>query len=209
MRPRPTLKIIEIFSSVQGEGLRQGEPTIFVRLAGCNLRCSFCDTKSAWTGGGDVSWLDILERVRAERKARPSRWVCLTGGEPLLQDISRLVRELKSEGFFVQIETNGTVDRLLPVDWYTVSPKPPDYGYRIRFRKTAREVKLVVNRELSYDTVRKIRGEFPAGTPLLLQPESNKRANMIRAMKLLDGACRDGLDNVRVSLQLHKVFSVK
>ena len=104
----------------------------------------------------------------------PAAWVCLTGGEPLLQDISGLVRDLKKEGLKVQVETNGTIDRLLPVDWYTVSPKPKDYFYQPRFRKTAKEVKLVVSRELDLDIVRRVRKEFPPETPIFLQPESNR-----------------------------------
>lgn len=209
MLPRPTLRIAEVFPSVQGEGLRMGEPTVFVRLAGCNLRCSFCDTKYARTGGTMRTRDSVVAEVRKIRLDFPAAWVCLTGGEPLLQDISGLVRDLKKEGLKVQVETNGTVDRLLPVDWYTVSPKPKDYFYQIRFRKAAKEVKLVASRELDFDVVKRFRKEFPAETPIILQPESNHQASAKRAMGILEQCLKDGLTNIRLSVQLHKVFKIK
>ena len=208
MLPRPTLKIAEIFPSVQGEGLRQGEPTIFVRLSGCNLRCAFCDTKYAWTGGEMRTRDSVVAEVKKIHLDFPALWVCLTGGEPLLQDISGLVRDMKKEGFKVQIETNGRVDRLLPVDWYTISPKPKDYFYQPRFRKAAKEVKLVVSRELTYEVVSRLRKEFPQETPVILQPESNRQAGASRAMRILERCLKDGLTNIRLSCQLHKVFKI-
>jgi len=209
MLPRPTLRIAEVFPSVQGEGLRLGEPTLFVRLAGCNLRCSFCDTKYARTGGEMRTRDSVLAEVRKIRLVFPAPWVCLTGGEPLLQDISGLVRDLKKEGLKVQVETNGTVDRLLPVDWYTVSPKPKDYFYQLRFRKAAKEVKLVASRELTYEVVRRLRIEFPLETPMILQPESNRQPSAKRAMGILDQCLKDGLSNIRLSVQLHKVLRLR
>lgn len=209
MLPRPTLKIVEIFSSVQGEGLRQGEPTIFVRLSGCNLRCAFCDTKYAWTGGKERTREEVLAEVLRLRLDFPAPWACLTGGEPLLQDISGLVRDLKKEGIKVQAETNGTVDRLLAVDWYTVSPKPPEYICQPRFLKTAKEVKLVVSWELNLDIVRRVRKKFPPGTPIFLQPESNRRRSAAKAMGILTAGLKEGLENLRVSVQLHKVLGIK
>ena len=206
---RPTLKIVEIFSSVQGEGLRQGEPTVFVRLSGCNLRCAFCDTKYAWTGGKERTREEVLAEVRRLRADFPATWVCLTGGEPLLQNISGLVRDLKKEGLKVQAETNGTVDRILAVDWYTVSPKPPKYVVQPRFLKTAKETKLVVSRELSLNIVRRVRKEFPPLTPVFLQPESNRRRSAAKAMEILSAGLKEGLENLRVSVQLHKVLGIK
>jgi 7-carboxy-7-deazaguanine synthase len=208
MLPRPTLKIVEVFPSVQGEGVRLGEPTIFIRLAGCNLRCSFCDTKYARTGGAMRTRDSVVAEVRKIRLDFPAAWVCLTGGEPLLQDISGLVRDLKKEGLKVQVETNGTVDRLLPVDWYTVSPKPGEYFYQPRFRKAAKEVKLVASRELTVEVVQRLRKEFPLETPVILQPESNRPASAKRAVSILEQSLKDGLTNIRLSVQLHKVFSI-
>ena len=94
MHRPPILKIHEIFASLQGEGLRQGEPTLFVRLTGCNLRCAFCDTRHAWDGGEDLTVDQIAGRVLRLRRDFPSDWVCLTGGEPLLQDVGELLQAL-------------------------------------------------------------------------------------------------------------------
>jgi len=205
----PILKVSEIFASVQGEGLRQGEPTIFIRLTGCNLRCDFCDTKYAWEGGDDISIQQVIARVKQQHKEFPADWVCITGGEPLLQDIRELAQKLKEEDLRIQIETNGTRFQKLPVDWYTVSPKPDKYFVHPELIGITREVKLVVTEELDFDVVRKIRQEFPPATPILLQPESNKNKFMQKGQKLLKNAAKDGLKNLRVSAQLHKIYGWK
>jgi 7-carboxy-7-deazaguanine synthase len=209
MPRRRTLKTIEVFSSIQGEGLRQGEPTIFVRLAGCNLRCSFCDTKRAWGEGTERTVDDLLAEVRRLRDGSPAAWVSITGGEPLVQDISPLVRKLHGDGFRVQVETNGTRPPAAEVDWFSVSPKPPDYDYHPGFVGEAREVKLVVCRSLSFEAVRSVRKAFPAAVPVLLQVRSNASWSMKKASKLLRQASLAGLENLRISIQLHKIFGLR
>jgi len=209
MPRRRTLKTIEVFASVQGEGLRQGEPTVFVRLAGCNLRCGFCDTKRAWEGGREWAVADIAAEVGRLRKGFPARWVCLTGGEPLGQDIRPLVRALKRDGLRVQVETNGTFPPVPGINWTTVSPKPPEYDCHPAFFQRADEVKLVVCRDLSLDDVRSLRQAFPAAVPILLQPQSNAAWSMRKAMDLLERSGRAELDGIRVTLQLHKVFRIR
>jgi 7-carboxy-7-deazaguanine synthase len=209
MPRRPTLRIAEIFVSLQGEGLRQGEPTVFVRLAGCNLRCAWCDTKFAWRRGGEVSLSDILTAVRFMRQAFPATWVCLTGGEPLLQDVGPLLRALRREGFKIQVETNGTRDCPPGIDWLTVSPKPPRYAVRPALVKKAREVKLVVSRDLTRGDVAAARRRFPASTPLILQPHGTVAWSLKKAWRLLAEAARRRDQNVRLMVQLHKVLKVK
>ncbi len=209
MPPRPTLEIAEIFPSLQGEGLRQGEPTIFVRLAGCNLRCGFCDTKRAWRGGREVSVEEIAARIGAIRRGFTASWVALTGGEPFLQDLRPLARRLRKEGWKVQVETNGTRYYPLAVDWLTVSPKPKAYRVAREIKPRAREVKLVACRGLDLKTVVKVRRSFPAETPLLLQPESNRLWSLRLAFRLLDGTLAAGLTNIRISLQLHKILGLR
>ena len=208
--PRPpTLKISEIFASFQGEGLRQGEPTIFVRLAGCNLKCSFCDTKRAWRGGRSYSAEEVVTEVKKRREAFPAGWVCLTGGEPLLQNLRPLTRLLKKENFMVQVETNARRHDRLAADWFTVSPKPGAFFFCPPYRRLAQEVKLVATRDLRFEVIKKLRRAFPEKIPLLIQPQSNKRWSQDLAVKLANEAVRAGLANVRLSVQLHKILRIR
>ncbi len=208
--PRPrTLRIAEIFASFQGEGGRLGEPTIFVRLAGCNLDCDFCDTKSARRGGRSASIQAVVARVERLWSRFPAEWVCLTGGEPMLQEIGPFVSALKAAHFRVQVETNGTVFRPVRADRITLSPKPPGYAFRPAFKRRAAEVKLVVSRELTLAVLTRAREEIPPSKPVFLQPESNAPWSRAKAVKLARAAVRLGLPNVRLSLQLHKVYGVR
>lgn len=209
MPPRPTLKTIEIFASVQGEGLRQGEPTIFVRLAGCNLRCGFCDTQRAWRGGRERTVEAIVDEVRKLQAAYPTTWVSLTGGEPLAQAVGPLVLRLHGAGFRVQVETNGTFPPARLADWHSVSPKPPDYALHPGFRRKANEVKLVVCRGFSLDAIRIVRATVPLPVPIILQPQSNARWSIDRAVGLLQDGSRAGLQGLRLSVQLHKIYGIK
>ena len=110
-------RINEIFYSLQGEGYYMGTPAVFVRFSGCNRACAFCDTDfRAFT---EMTAAEIAEAAAAF----PGRHLVATGGEPLLQLDSDLLRELKLKGFYVQIETNGSMPVPSEVDWVTCSPK--------------------------------------------------------------------------------------
>ncbi len=99
------MKISEYFRSIQGEGLTIGTPTYFIRTAGCNLRCTWCDTKYAWDGGIEMTVDEVMERMDDTEN------VCLTGGEPLLQkDTPELIDKLLKAGKRIVIETNGSMD---------------------------------------------------------------------------------------------------
>jgi len=209
MRQQHTLKISEIFASVQGEGLRLGEATLFIRLSGCNLQCPFCDTKYAWEKGEQMTVEQIIGRIKQLRNRFAAEWVCLTGGEPLIQDIENLALRLKVERLKIQVETNGTIYRALPVDWYTVSPKPEKYQFQSEYKTKAREVKLVVEKNLEFESIQKLREAFPNKIPILLQPESNLEWSMLKAYDLLKRAVNTGMKNIRLSLQLHKIFRLQ
>lgn len=122
------MKVNEIFYSLQGEGRWTGTPSVFVRFCGCNLNCGFCDTDHA--DGVEMTARQIVERVRGAvsglslfAEVSDDIHVVLTGGEPGLQVTDELIGLLHDEGWFVQIETNGTC--VLPdgIDWVTCSPK--------------------------------------------------------------------------------------
>ena len=104
LRSAETLKVNEIFFSIQGESLLAGKPTVFVRTATCNLRCTYCDTRYAFWEGNVRSLDSIVEEV----KKHPTKYVCLTGGEPLGQQASiPLMRRLLDLGYTVSLETGG------------------------------------------------------------------------------------------------------
>lgn len=113
------MRINEIFYSLQGEGHYTGTPAVFIRLAGCNLRCWFCDTE--FTTYREMTDQEILDEV----KQYPCRHIVITGGEPTLQLTPSLTTLLHSHGYYLMLETNGTTP-LAPgceIDWITCSPK--------------------------------------------------------------------------------------
>jgi organic radical activating enzyme len=204
-----TLKINEIFPSFQGEGLRSGLPSLFVRFSGCNLRCSFCDTKEAWEKGKNLSPQEIISQVIKIQQAFPTRWVCLTGGEPLLQDIAPLVWGLKNNHFHIQLETNASLYRPLPIDWITVSPKPPSYFLQSSYVQLSKEAKILTTKDLTLDVIEDLRKKLPADIPIFLQPVSNLKSSMARATALLKKATAKGLTNIRLGIQLHKIYGFR
>ncbi len=122
--------VSEIFRSLQGEGKNQGRPCTFVRLAGCNLRCAWCDTSYAWNEGEEMSVGEVLDRVWLLRGA----YICITGGEPLLQreDLLELLKKFKLHGYSVEIETNGSLDfrEMQPYASICMDVKCPSSGER-------------------------------------------------------------------------------
>ena len=151
----------------------------------------------------------VIETVGQIRKRFPADWACLTGGEPLLQDVEPLVKKLKKECYKIHIETNGTVYRPFRVDWLTLSPKPETYGFAPEFTAKANEVKLVVSKELTLEVIQNLREKFPTQTPILLQPQSNRKWSIDMGMKLLKQTLNLGLKNIKISVQIHKIYGLK
>lgn len=152
MGNRDEMKVNEIFYSLQGEGRFTGRPAVFLRLSGCNLRCPFCDT-------AHESFVEMTEEeIVGEMSAFPARHAVVTGGEPGLQLTASLVEALHVEGFYVQVETNGS--RPLPdsVDWITCSPKDAEVVLgRIDELKVVMDTATDMSR---YDRLRAIAGEL-------------------------------------------------
>lgn len=123
----PSLRITEIFYSIQGESRSLGMPTVFVRLTGCPLRCNYCDTAYAFNGGEIMSLADIIARVEGYMP----RYVCVTGGEPLAQpNCLPLLTQLCDNGYEVSLETSGALDvaSVDPRVSRVVDLKSPDSG---------------------------------------------------------------------------------
>jgi organic radical activating enzyme len=191
------LQLSEIFYSVQGEGTWSGTPAVFVRLAGCNLNCRFCDTDYALKFFASVD--DVVARVREAGGDCPM--VVLTGGEPLAQrESSTLIEALRADGRRVHIESNGTIDVALPVDvWLTVSPKE---RLAPKMAKRANEVKLIVDGRVPDEWLAAFDGH---DVPVFLQPEGNKPANIATAL----AAAKAQPDRYRLSVQIHKFIGVR
>jgi 7-carboxy-7-deazaguanine synthase len=217
--------ITEIFKSIQGEGTRAGLPCIFVRLTGCNLRCTWCDTAYAFHGGQKVTVDEVMERVEALNR-RPDGAVAgislveLTGGEPLLQEeIYPLAERLLAAGYTVMIETSGErfIGRLPKEVIKIVDVKCPDSGEPDTFDTSNLEelsandeVKFVISSRKDYEFAREFSREHRLTErvhEVLFSPvhdDPNGKWSGLEARDLVQWMLEDGL-RVRLGLQLHKI----
>jgi len=217
--------ITEIFKSIQGEGTRAGLPCVFVRLTGCNLRCTWCDTAYAFHGGQKMTVEDVLERVEALNR-RPGGaptgvpLVELTGGEPLLQpEIYPLAEHLLAAGYTVMVETSGErfVGDLPKEVIRIVDVKCPDSGEADTFDmrnlselNTKDEVKFVITSRKDYefarDFTRQHRLEERVHAVLFSPVHEDPKGNWpgLAPRELVEWMLEDGL-GARLGLQLHKL----
>ncbi|MFI5058911.1 MAG: radical SAM protein [Candidatus Acidiferrales bacterium] len=219
--------ITEIFKSIQGEGTRAGLPCIFVRLTGCNLRCTWCDTAYAFHGGTKMSIDEVISRVDelASRTGGAAGaeagvpLVELTGGEPLLQEeIYPLAEKLLAAGYTVMIETSGErfIGRLPQAVIKIVDVKCPDSGEADSFNmanldalSAEDEVKFVLSTRRDYEFAREFtaRHGLPARvkqvlfSPVFEDPQG--KCPGLEPRTLVEWILGDGLP-VRLGLQLHK-----
>ncbi len=203
------MRVTEIFHSIQGESSYAGQPCVFVRSTGCNLRCVWCDTEYAFYGGRDMGVDEILSEVG--RIGGDCLLVELTGGEPLLQhDIGDLARRLLESGYKVLCETSGSlpVDRVPPEVVKIVDLKPPGSGEESSndWRNLAvlnphrDELKFVISGREDYEwAARQIRERDLARFVVHLSPEFESQD----PRELAEWVLADGLP-VRVQLQVHK-----
>jgi len=201
------LKIAEIFFSIQGEATFTGWPTVFVRLTGCPLRCQYCDTAYAFTGG---EWRSFAE-IESEIRRYGTRYVCVTGGEPLAQPrCAALLTELCDLGFDVSLETSGAID-ISNVDVRVariVDLKTPGSkeSHRNRWENvgllTPRDaVKIVICDRADYEWARDVAAKHTWPCPVFFSPSHEQ----MRADLLADWILADRLP-VRLQVQLHKVL---
>ncbi|MBS3754666.1 MAG: radical SAM protein [Desulfobacterales bacterium] len=204
------LRVNEIFYSIQGESLHAGRPCIFVRLTGCNLRCSYCDTTYAYFEGRIMDMDEIVSKVAAYG----CRLVEITGGEPLMQEQTPvLVDRLLASGLEVLMETNGTypIDRVSPECIKIVDIKCPASGEsektdfdNISRLKKQDQVKFVVCDRRDYEFARQVIERFWPGRPtcpVLISPAFGR----LEPDRLAGWILEDRMD-IRLQLQLHKII---
>jgi len=207
--PAATLRVTEIFLSLQGESSRVGLPTVFVRLTGCPLRCGYCDTEYAFTGGETMPLKAIMNQV-ADLHAH---YVCVTGGEPLAQkNCLALLTALCDAGHSVSLETSGALDigDVDPRVARIVDIKTPASGEveknrwdNLALLTPGDELKFVLCDAADYDWAKHILAEhhLPEKCPVLFSPAHSQ----LEPGQLADWILRDHLP-VRMQVQLHKIL---
>lgn len=200
------LDVIEIFHSIQGESTRAGLPCAFVRLAGCNLHCRYCDTQYAREEGTRRAVEDVVAQVHALGVPLTE----ITGGEPLLQAQTPELAELLADlGHTVLVETNGTVP--LPkerrfhtiIDWKTPGSGHQDSFHRRNLPRLREgdEIKFVVCDRADFDWAVERLGAIPPRIPVLFSPASTLPSPRLLARWILDARI-----HVRLQIQIHKVL---
>jgi 7-carboxy-7-deazaguanine synthase len=204
-----SLKITEIFYSLQGEARDAGWPTVFIRLTGCPLRCQYCDTEYAFTGGESMTVAAIMEKVASYQP----RYVCVTGGEPLAQKPCRdLLVQLCDEGYEVSLETSGAMD-ISDIDsrvTRVMDMKTPGSGENDRNRldnidqlTSHDQLKFVICSREDYEWAKDMINQFELDKKcdVLFSPSASE----LSATELADWIILDNLP-VRFQMQLHKIL---
>jgi 7-carboxy-7-deazaguanine synthase len=209
MNPEPTLRVSEIFYSLQGETTRIGLPTLFIRLTGCPLRCSYCDTSHAFSGGATLTLGEILAAAAASQP----RYVCVTGGEPLAQkNCLALLSALCDAGYSVSLETGGALDiggvdprvaRILDIKTPASGEVEKNRWENLALLTRHDEIKIVLCDEADYLWARACLAEraLAQRCPVTFSPAFGS----LDAVALAEWILRDNLP-VRFQLQLHKVL---
>ena len=201
------MKINEIFYYLQGEGKWTGLPNIFIRTTGCNQRCAFCDTKYAYDTGREMTLDEILEQIRKY----PCKYVCLTGGEPLLQnEILKLIELLLERKYKLCIETNGSInikdisDKSIMISLDIKCPSSNMHErndfLNINLLRNDDQIKFIIKDKKDYNYAKEIIKKYKPRCMVFFQPvwgiNPNKIANWIIS---------DGLD-IKLGLQIHKIL---
>jgi 7-carboxy-7-deazaguanine synthase len=198
---KTSLPVMEHFYTLQGEGVHQGKAAYFIRLGGCDVGCVWCDVKESWEA--DKHPLFAVEELVKMVTATPTEIVVITGGEPLLHDLTSLTEALHGAGVRVHIETSGSSPLSGSLDWITLSPK--------KFKAPLPEVlpfvselKVVVFNTSDFAWAQKWAAQVSPQCRLFLQPEWSKAAQMTPLI----------IDYIKahpqwqLSLQVHKYINV-
>jgi len=202
------MKINEIFYSMQGEGSWVGLPNIFIRTTGCNLRCSFCDTTYAYIHGVEMDVKEVVDEIQKY----PCNYVCITGGEPLLQEETvELLDVLLQKKYAVCIETNGSINieklvgkKSLMISLDIKCPSSTMHD-KMNFDNLSQlscndQLKFVINNKVDYEYAKKIMKKYKPQCIIFFQPVWGTDPKKLSSWILHDGL------HVRIGLQLHKMI---
>lgn len=192
---------MEHFYTLQGEGVYQGKAAYFIRLGGCDVGCVWCDVKDSWDGGKHPLWR--IEDLVAEVKATPTEIVVITGGEPLMHDLTELTAALKQAGMRTHMETSGSSPLSGTWDWITLSPKK----FKAPLPEVlphASELKVVVYNKSDFAWAEQWAAQVSPQCKLYLQPEWSK-ADAVTPL-IIDYI--KAHPQWQLSLQIHKYINV-
>ncbi|RED92633.1 7-carboxy-7-deazaguanine synthase QueE [Marinoscillum furvescens] len=202
--PKPftdSLPVMESFLTVQGEGAFSGAAAYFIRLGGCDVGCVWCDVKESWDAAAHPHF--TIEEIVAQAKSHGVEIVVITGGEPLMYDLTTLTKALKKAGLRTHVETSGAHAISGDWDWVCFSPKKfmapkPD------FYPAADELKIIVFNKSDFKWAEAHAAECPEKTRLFLQPEWSKKDQMTPL--IVDYVKKN--PQWRISLQTHKYLDI-
>jgi len=202
------MKINEIFYSIQGEGKWSGLPNIFIRTTGCNLRCSFCDTKYAYDDGKEMKIDEIIKDI----SKYPCKYICVTGGEPLFQnDVPKLLDSLLKRNYWICLETNGSINienivgkKSLMISLDIKCPSSNMHEKmcleNLSIIKKDDQLKFVIGDKRDYDYAKKIIQKYKPVCTVFFQPVWGTNAKQLAEWILNDEL------NVKLGLQIHKII---
>lgn len=210
-----------VFTTIQGEGVNTGVPMHFVRFAGCNLRCPGCDTPLALDFGSGEEWsaMQVIEAMQKKKLYKKMNWMCITGGEPLLQHeaVRELTHLLKQRDFKIAMETNGTLwmteQVKKSIDWLVVSPKTANVR-ELPLIPLANEIKLVLRHSATISTHEELEHTLSdiqalnTHCAVSVQPWTTQSDPFNQAAMDFAISCAKQF-NVRLSVQMHKLLKIQ
>ena len=195
------LPVMEYFYTIQGEGFYSGRAAFFIRLAGCDVGCVWCDVKESWdVNEHPLVTLDFLEN---EVVTSGTNFVVITGGEPAMYDLSTLINRLKTHEMEVAIETSGTYKLIGAIDWYCFSPKKFKEPIEEAYQK-ANELKIIINHPSDFEWAEMHASKVDSNCKLYLQPEWSKQERFLPT--IIDFVKKN--PKWRISLQTHKFMNI-
>ena len=195
------LPLMETFYSIQGEGYFSGSPAFFLRIGGCDVGCHWCDVKESWNA--DLHPPTSIENIIDEIKKESVNTVVITGGEPLMWNLTPLTNRLKIEGYNVHLETSGAYPLSGSFDWICLSPKKQSITLD-SIKKYVNELKIIVHNKNDFQYAEEQRKNLSSDCKLYLQPEWSKKNHMIPQIIEFVKSNKHWL----ISLQNHKYMNI-
>jgi organic radical activating enzyme len=196
-----SLPVMEAFYTIQGEGFHQGKAAVFIRLAGCDVGCHWCDVKESWNAD-DYPLLPVEEIIEKIRHFK-SDIAVVTGGEPLMYNLDKLTTQLKTAGYKTHLETSGAHPLTGKWDWICLSPKKFKYPLATIYN-IVDELKVIIYNKSDFKWAESFKDKLKTACKLFLQPEWGKTSTIIPLI----------VDYVKnnpeweISLQIHKYMNV-